>query len=298
MGSIPIDHHLNMIKRFTSISDLSFKDYIKIIKLSFFFERVRIGNSLLNKRVAIVFDSPSTRTRISTEIALKEMGANVVFLEEKNMQSINGERNKETCKVLSNYFDIIFLRTKSKKKMEDFKKYIKCILVNSLDRKEHPCQVFNDIFTCYKKNIYLKKKKIAWIGKKNNMFNSWAKASKIFDFKILTIMPKKDFKRVSSKRVKLEKSIKNVFKKSDVINTDTWLSIGEKKKRKYKKLRVRKKMFRFSKKNAVFLHCLPAYIGKEVDSKTIYSKKSLVFEQSLNKICTTKAIIHYLVGCA
>ncbi|UOQ33106.1 Ornithine carbamoyltransferase [Candidatus Vidania fulgoroideae] len=287
-----------MKKKFTSIGDLIFNDYIKIIKLSFFFERIGASNHLLNKRVAIIHDSPSTRTRISTEIALKEMGANVVYLEERNLQSINGERNKETCKVLSNYFDLIFLRTKSKKKMNDFKKYTKCILINSLDKKEHPCQIVNDIFTCYKRNIFLKKKSVAWIGRKNNMFNSWLKASKIFDFKLLTIMPKKDYRKISSKRVKLKKKLKSVFKKSDIINTDSWISIGEKKKKKYKYLKVRSKMFKFAKKNTVFLHCLPAYIGKEVDSKSIYSKRSLVFEQAKNKICTTKAIAYYLVGCA
>lgn len=289
------------MKRFTSIKNFKFKDYIKIIKLSFFFERKPISNCLLNKRIAIIHDSPSTRTRISTEIALKEMGANVIYINESNMQTVNGERDKETCKVLSNYFDVVFLRTKNQKKMENYKKYIDCLLINSLDSKEHPCQVLSDIFTCYKHNIFLKKKNVAWIGKKNNMFNSWYEASKIFKFNLLAYMLKKDFLKIKKNKYLFKiKNIKEIFKKSDVINTDTWISIGEKKKEKkeFKKLKVRKKMLN-SKKKFIFMHCLPAYIGKEVDSETIYSKNSVVFDQAYNKICTTKALLYYIfIGCA
>ncbi|MGX7583093.1 hypothetical protein ACWNX6_00455 [Candidatus Vidania fulgoroideorum] len=287
-------------KKFISIDSFNFKDYLKILKLSFFFDRVKITNFLLNKRVAIIFDSPSTRTRISTEIALKEMGANILFINEKDLQTTNGERNKENCKVLSKYFDLVLIRTKYKKKMDDYKKYITCALINSLDIKEHPCQVFNDIYTCYKENIFLENRNVGWIGRKNNMFNSWLKASKIFKFKLLVFMPKKEkkkIKKVYKKNIFFCKK-KYILEKSDILNTDTWKSIGDKNKKKFPKLKIRKKMFKKTKKNFRFMHCLPAYIGKEVDSGSIYHKKSLIFKQVLNKICTIKAILYYvLIGC-
>ncbi|MGX7585910.1 hypothetical protein ACWNYH_00435 [Candidatus Vidania fulgoroideorum] len=279
-------------KNFSCISDLRKLDLLIILKYSFFFEKRSRSNFLKNKRILLFFDSQSTRTRLSTELAINELGGKPILFFSSDSQLKKGERYKENCNVVSRFFDITAIRTGNMNLYSEFEKSNKGILINLLNPIEHPCQVISDIYTILKFKRTFKKVKIVWYGRKNNMWNSWNSASKLLKLS-LTIIDSKEskFKR---------KELKYIFNNSDVLMTDSWNIIGEKNNDKFYGITLSNNDI-MENKNIIFMHCLPAFIGLEVSEDILYSKSSVVFEQSFNKIASMKAIIYFLIkkiGCA
>ncbi|WP_458659035.1 ornithine carbamoyltransferase [Candidatus Vidania fulgoroideorum] len=268
---------MNLIK-FKNITKIN---HLNIIKYSFFFKKRRKFNPFLKKNIGIFFKLPSTRTKISFEIACKELGCNTIIIDEEKTQIKRGEDVKDTIKMLSIYLDLLIFRCKNNKEMEIYKKYINIPLINALTKNSHPTQIINDIFTIYEKKGNIKNKTILWIGKNNNVFKSLYEASKIFKFKI---------KKIHKYN---KKTIKNLYKNCDVIMTDTWVSMGEKKVKC--KLKIEKKYLKMANKNFIIMHCLPMYRNKEINEQILEMKNCIIWKQAKNKLFTSKAIIYFFL---
>ena len=260
------------------------------------------------KSIAMIFEKPSTRTRISFDIAAKQLGGSSIIL---NPDGIHyGKRNeslKDTARVLTEYVDIVMLRTSSHKNLEEFGKYLDIPIINGLSDTSHPCQIMADILTYEENNGLITGKTISWFGDgNNNMSNSLIEAAGKFNFNLKIGCPKKyaPSKKVLSwakkNKVKLLVTTKpyEAVKDSDCIMTDKWVSMNDKVNKKLKKkilkpYQVNKKLMSKAKSDAIFMHCLPVGRGEEVTNDIIDGKQSVVWRQALNRVHAQKSIIKW-----
>ena len=261
------------------------------------------------KSMAMIFEKPSTRTRMSFDIAVKQLGGSSIILNQDEIHYGKGDETiKDTAKVLSQYADIIMIRTASHKNVIEFRKYLEIPIINGLTNQGHPCQVMSDILTFEELKGDIKNKTIAWIGDGNNVSNSLIEAASKFDFYLKIGCPKKYYP--NSAIVKMAKKNKckllitddpiKAAKDSDCVMTDKWISMGDKvdknkKKRILKKYQVNKKIMKAAKSDAIFMHCLPASREEEVTSEVMDGKQSVVWLQAFNRIHAQKSIIEWCI---
>ena len=254
----------------------------------------------------MVFEKPSTRTRVSFELAIKELGGRSVILDEATTHLSRGESISDTAKVLSKYCNILMIRTTNHTKLLEYQKYSNLPIINGLSNLSHPCQILADIMAYNEKRGSIKNKKVVWLGDLNNVLYSWIEAANIFNFSLNICFPKliKVPKEINEKiklyhkNVKANHDIKLACKNSDCIVTDTWFSMGKKTTQKliraFKPYQVNKKVMAMAKKNAVFMHCLPATRGNEVTADVIdCNTSSLVWSEAENRLHIQKAILEW-----
>ena len=306
------------MKHFINLKDVSSKDLRKIIvdaknrkrlrkKLSTL--EVDKGSPLKGKILIQMFEKPSSRTRISFYLAIKQLGGGTLTLRSNELHlGQGGESITDTAKVLSTYGDGFMLRTDSEKKMEDFKKYLSIPIINGLSPLSHPTQVLSDIFTVEEiKKKPISKLNICWIGDSNNVLNSLIAASVKFSFKLSIGCPKKfepakevrNWVKKNNKKIYIYNDPKKAVSGADVIFSDKVISLNDKvnKKKKiyaFKNFKIDKKLTRLAKKNFIFLHCLPR--GNEVSEDIFLSKNSHVWQQALNRVHVQKSILLYCFG--
>ena len=254
------------------------------------------------KILAMIFEKPSTRTRVSFEIGMKQMNGEVVILDQNDTQLGRGESIKDTIKVLSNYVDIIMYRGSSNQRLSEIVKNSTVPIINGLTDLSHPCQIMADLMTLEEKFDSLNKLKICWVGDGNNVCNSWIHACKHFRFKLNIATPinfrpkKKELKKVTNCENKIEifNNPTNAVSGADVIITDTWFSMGLEDKNNlcdFEGYQINKSLMNHAKSNAFFLHCLPAHRGQEVTDEVIDGSHSLVREEAKNRLFVQKAIL-------
>ena len=258
------------------------------------------------KSMVMIFEKPSTRTRISFDIAVKQLGGSSIFLNPEGIHYGKGDETlKDTAKVLSEYADIIMLRTSSHKNLEEFGKYLNIPIINGLSDQSHPCQVLTDLFSFEEAKGSISGKSVAWLGDgNNNMSNSLIEAAGKFDFKLKIGCPNKykPNKKIMTwaKKNKVNILVTNnpaeAVKDVDCVMTDKWVSMNDKvnkkaKKKSLKKYQVNKKLMNLAKSSALFMHCLPR--GQEVTDEVIYGKQSIVWTQALNRVHVQKSIINW-----
>ena len=306
------------MKHFINLKDISPKDLRKIIvdaknrkrlrkKLSTL--EVDKGSPLKGKILIQMFEKPSSRTRVSFYLAIKQLGGGTLTLRSNELHlGQGGESITDTAKVLSTYGDGFMLRTDSEKKMEDFKKYLSIPIINGLSPLSHPTQVLSDIFTVEEiKKKPISKLNICWIGDSNNVLNSLIAASVKFSFKLSIGCPKKfepgkevkNWVKKNNKKIYIYNDPKKAVSGADVIFSDKVISLNDKvnKKKKiyaFKNFKIDKKLVRLAKKNYIFLHCLPR--GNEVSDDVFLSKNSYVWQQALNRVHVQKSILLYCFG--
>jgi len=306
------------MKHFINLKDVSSKDLRKIIvdakkrkrlrkKLSTL--EVDKGSPLKGKILIQMFEKPSSRTRISFYLAIKQLGGGTLTLRSNELHlGQGGESITDTAKVLSTYGDGFMLRTDSEKKMEDFKKYLSIPIINGLSPLSHPTQVLSDIFTVEEiKKKPISKLNICWIGDSNNVLNSLIAASVKFSFKLSIGCPKKfepgkevkNWVKKNNKKIYIYNDPKKAVSGADVIFSDKVISLNDKvnKKKKiyaFKNFKIDKKLVRLAKKDYIFLHCLPR--GNEVSEDVFLSKNSYVWQQALNRVHVQKSILLYCFG--
>ena len=306
------------MKHFINLKDISSKDLRKIIvdaknrkrlrkKLSTL--EVDKGSPLKGKILIQMFEKPSSRTRISFYLAIKQLGGGTLTLRSNELHlGQGGESITDTAKVLSTYGDGFMLRTDSEKKMEDFKKYLSIPIINGLSPLSHPTQVLSDIFTVEEiKKKPISKLNICWIGDSNNVLNSLIAASVKFSFKLSIGCPKKfepgkevkNWVKKNNKKIYIYNDPKKAVFGADVIFSDKVISLNDKvnKKKKihaFKNFKIDKKLVRLAKKDYIFLHCLPR--GNEVSEDVFLSKNSYVWQQALNRVHVQKSILLYCFG--
>ena len=306
------------MKHFINLKDISPKDLRKIItdakkrkslrkKLSTL--EVDKGAPLKGKILIQMFEKASSRTRISFYLAIKQLGGGTLTLRSNELHlGQGGESIADTAKILSTYGDGFMLRTDSDKKIEDFKRHLSIPIINGLSPSSHPTQVLSDIFTVeeiMKKPIA--KLNICWIGDSNNVLNSLIVASVKFSFKLSIGCPKKfepsneimNWVKKNNNKIYIYNDPKNAVFDADVIFSDKVISLNDKvnKKKKiqsFKKFKIDKKLMSNTKKNCIFLHCLPR--GNEVSEDVFLAKNSHVWQQALNRVHVQKSILLYCFG--
>ena len=305
------------MKHFINLKDIPAKDLRKIItdakkrkklrkKLSTL--EVDKGAPLKGKMLVQMFEKPSSRTRISFYLAIKQLGGGTLTLRSNELHlGLGGESIADTAKILSTYGDGFMLRTDSDKKVEDFKKYLTIPIINGLSPSSHPTQVLSDVFTVEEiKKKPISKLKICWIGDSNNVLDSLIAASVKFSFRLNIGCPKKyepkkkikDWVKKNNKKIYIYNNPKKAVEGADVIFSDKVISLNDKvnKKKKlkdFKNFKISKNLMKLCPK-AIFLHCLPR--GSEVEENVFRSKQSKVWQQAINRVHVQKSILLYCFG--
>ena len=305
------------MKNFINIKDILTKDLKKIIsdakkrkskrkKLNYLEPDKDIP--LKGRFLIQMFEKSSTRTRLSFYLAIRQLGGGALNLRKDELHfGEGGESIYDTAKILSNYGDIFMFRTDSDKKLQEFKKYINIPIINGLSPSSHPTQILSDIFTIEeitKKSI--KNLNICWIGDSNNVLNSLIEASVKFSFNLKIGCPKKyepnksliNWAKKNKSKIKIFNDPKKAISNSEVVFADKFIGIYDKKNKKkkikdFKNFQVNSKLMSYTKKNAIFLHCLPASRGQEVSAEVIDGKQSKVWQQALNRLHVQKSILLY-----
>ena len=258
--------------------------------------------------IAMIFEKPSTRTRMSFAIAAKQLGGSSIILNPDEIHYGKGDETlKDTAKVLTEYVDIVMLRTSSHKNLEEFGKHLDIPIINGLSDKSHPCQIMSDILTYEESNGLITGKTISWLGDgDNNMSNSLIEAAGKFKFNLKIGCPKKyapgkkilGWAKKNKVNLLITQKPDEAVKNSDCVMTDKWVSMNDKVNKKTKKkvlkpFQVNKKLMKKANSNAIFMHCLPVGRGEEVTDEVIDGKQSVVWRQALNRVHAQKSIIKW-----
>jgi ornithine carbamoyltransferase len=287
------------MKNLLSLKNLKKEDIEKIFELTKELKGKRTKD-LFEKNLVLYFEKPSTRTVVSFYIAMVQLGGDAIYLTPREMQIGRGETIADTAKVLSSYADGIVARVFKHKTIEELAHHTKIPVINGLSDMYHPCQVLADLYTVLEKKKTLDLN-YAWIGDGNNVCNSWINAAKILNLKLNIATPKNyEPKERKAKEIKLTHNPEIAVKDSDIIITDTWISMGEEKEEKkrlkaFKKFQVNSKLLKSAKPDYLFMHCLPAHRGFEVTSEVIDGKHSIVFDEAENRLHVQKAILYLLM---
>ena len=292
-----------MKKDFLSVSDFNKKEILEILKETKRLKKRRFNQRLKNKDIALIFQKPSTRTRVSFEVGINQLGGNAIVLNWNDLQLGRGETVEDTTKVLERYCDMIIARVYSHKDLIKMSDIAKIPILNSLSDLEHPCQIISDLFTIYEHFGSLNKLKVAYIGDGNNVCNSLILGCAITGVGISIATPRGY--EPDSEIVKKAKRIGNIClvndpyiaaKDSNVLYTDAWISMGQEKE-KWERLKIfrpyqlNRKLLEVADENAVVMHCLPAHRGFEITDEVMDGEHSIIFTQAENRLHAQKAIL-------
>ncbi len=275
-------------------------------------EEMRTGaykkKPLAGKTLAMIFMKSSTRTRVSFEVGMSQLGGHALFLSPRDVQLGRGEPVADTARVLSRYVDGIMIRTYAHTDVVELAKYADVPVINGLTDLVHPCQVLADILTIRQAFGTHHGKRVAWIGDGNNMANSWINAARVLGIELVLACPESyspnaEFlaKATANGNVKLVRDPAEAADGADVINTDVWASMGQEeeqaiREKAFNNFTVDAKLMKRAKKDAIFLHCLPAHRGEEVSADVIDGPQSRVWEEAENRLHIQKAIMAALMG--
>jgi ornithine carbamoyltransferase len=294
---------------------LQFKDFARE-EYEYLFERTRWVKDMFKRYVpyqplrdrtlAMVFEKHSTRTRVSFEAGMHQLGGTVITLMTRDTQMGRGEPIEDVARVISRMVDIIMIRTFEQAIIERFSEHSRVPVVNGLTNEYHPCQILGDIYTYLEHRGSIRGKTVAWIGDSNNVCNTWLQAAEVFDFNVhvstppgYEVEPERAGLYGTDHYEEFEDPMK-AAKGADLITTDVWTSMGDEaesaaRKRDFEAWQVDKPMMRAAKKDALFMHCLPAHRGEEVAADVIDGGQSVVWDEAENRLHVQKALMEYLL---
>ncbi|WP_448871364.1 ornithine carbamoyltransferase [Desulfobulbus propionicus] len=266
---------------------------------------------LAGHTVCLLFEKPSTRTRVSFESAMYGLGGQVIFMSAKESQLGRGEPLKDTARVLSRYVDAIVVRTFGQEVVEELARYATVPVINALTDLHHPCQVLSDLMTVLEQKGSLEKPKVTWIGDGNNMANSWIEAASVFGFPLSLACPE----GFTPNQVILDKAMARnpgaihlcqdpatAIQDADVVNVDVWASMGQEAEQEqrlgvFRNYQLDAALLARADKEAIVMHCLPAHRGEEVTEEVLEGPHSVIFDQAENKMHIHAAILeHFILG--
>jgi ornithine carbamoyltransferase len=276
-------------------------------------ERRRAGipdRILEGKTLGLIFDKPSTRTRVSFEAAMIQLGGTSLFLNVKETQLIRNEPIEDTARVLSRYLDCLVIRTYSQALLEELAESASIPVINGLTDLYHPCQVLSDLMTVLERKGRLDGVRIAWIGDGNNVCHSWLNAAAILKLDLVLACPEgyrpkaeilQAALRDTPGGIQIHSDPREAVRDADVIYTDVWSSMGQEsesvaRKEVFKPFQVNRALVDLAKKDAIVMHCLPAHRGEEVTADVLKGPSSVVWDQAENKLHMHKAILEKLIG--
>ena len=258
---------------------------------------------LANHMVALIFEKPSTRTRVSFDVGVRQLGGQTMVLSGADMQLGHGETIADTARVLSRYVDLIMIRTFEEATLLEMAEYASVPVINGLTNRTHPCQIMADIMTFEEHNGPIKGKKVVWSGDGNNVFASFAHAAKQFDFDLVftgpeTLDPEPALDGLYTKVRDPHEAVDG----ADLVVTDTWVSMHDPqsaRERRHNQLRgyqVNDALMAKAKDDALFMHCLPAHRDDEATSSVMDGPNSVIFDEAENRLHAQKAIMRYCLG--
>jgi len=297
-----------MINHFIDISDLKKNELESIIS---FAKRIKnnpnkYNNLLQNKSLGMIFEKQSNRTRLSFDIGMKKVGGNVIELDKKGIGFGKRESDSDIINVLSQYIDCLVIRNNDHLKIKELSRLNILPIINGLSNYSHPCQILSDIFTIEEILGPIYKQTITWVGDINNVLLSLLQASHIFRFKLKIASPKplllknrSLINKFKSTNISFCSDPLEAVKGTDCVMTDVWVSMGEKKSLKKKKIfknfQVNENLMQHTHKKTIFMHCLPAHRNEEVVDSIIDSKKSVVWQQAQNRMYVQQSILNYCI---
>ena len=257
---------------------------------------------LAGKALAMIFEKPSTRTRVSFQVAIRQLGGEAVLLGDQDTHLGRGETIADTARVLSRFVDAIMIRTDHPQKLDELATFATVPVVNGLTNRTHPCQVMADIMTVEQHRGVIGGKTVAWCGDGNNVLNSWLHAAARFGFRIQVACPEGyqpdravvDWARGNGADVELGTDARAAVENADVVVTDTWVSMGQEGHNTHDVFRpyqVNGSLMERANEGALFMHCLPAYRGKEVTDGVIDGPQSVVWDEAENRLHAQKGIL-------
>ncbi len=263
---------------------------------------------LAGKILAMVFDKPSTRTRVSFDVGMRHLGGETIVLSSADTRIARGESIADTARVLSRYVDAIMIRTTTHERLLELAQYASIPVINALTDDTHPCQLMADVMTFEEHAGPIKNKKIAWTGDGNNVLNSFMHASAKFDFELAIATPPGrqpdgrfvDWGRQNGARINICDNAEMAVSNSDCVVTDTWVSMGEEDRAEghntFMPYQVNANLMSKANSDAVFMHCLPAHRGEEVTDEVMDGPQSIVFDEAENRLHVQKAILAWCMA--
>ena len=288
-----------MSKHFLDLNYLSLQDIERVLDTSMRLKKEdRISNILRGKYLGLIFEKSSTRTRVSFEVAMNQLGGRASFLSINDLQLGRGEPIEDTSKVLSSMVDGLVLRTTEHQTQLSFAEYSNVPVINGLSNKSHPCQILADIMTFYEQKGSIEGKKVAWCGDYNNVCYSYAQAAEIFGFELWIACPKefRPKEEVNLNNINFTDSVSEAVKESDLITTDVWVSMGDEKETSEREklfldYQVNENVLDQARRDVVFLHCLPAIRGQEISQNLLDDSRSRVWQQAENRLHAQKGLL-------
>ncbi|MDG1170744.1 MAG: ornithine carbamoyltransferase [Sulfitobacter sp.] len=258
---------------------------------------------LKDHMVALIFEKPSTRTRVSFDVGVRQMGGQTMVLSGADMQLGHGETIADTARVLSRYVDLIMIRTFEEQTLLDMAEYATVPVINGLTNSSHPCQIMADVMTFEEHNGPIQGKKVVWSGDGNNVFASFAHAAQQFDFDLtFTGPPTLDPEPALQGLYTIERDPNVAVQGADLVVTDTWVSMHDPqsaRERRHNQLRgyqVNEALMAKAKQDALFMHCLPAHREDEATSAVMDGPHSVIFDEAENRLHAQKAIMRHCLG--
>ena len=294
-------------KHFLNFEDFSRQDLRKIIDRAIEIKSKSETSNLFDKKtLGLIFQKPSTRTRVSFEVAMNKLGGNTIFLSSSELQMSRGEPIADTSKVLSSMVDAVVIRNDSHEELKLFSENSSVPVINGLTDLFHPCQILADLMTFKEKNEGEILSKVCWIGDGNNVCNSYIEAASIFDFEISIFCPKgcEPYQPLLNKAkdfITLASSKKEALEKAQIVTTDVWTSMNNetsaKERRKtFKNFFVEEEDMDLADDNAIFLHCLPAHRGEEISFTMLEHPQSVVWDQAENRLHAQQSLLEFLLA--
>jgi len=298
------------IKHFLQFKDLSLAEFEHI------FERTRLikqrfktyqpYHPLADRTLVMIFEKNSTRTRLSFEAGMQQLGGNAIYLNTRDSQLGRGEPVEDAAQVISRMSDLVMIRTFEQEIIERFAASSRVPVINGLTNEYHPCQILADIYTYIEQRGSIKNKTVAWIGDSNNVCNTWLQAAEVFDFNVHVSTP--PGYEVEPERAGLfgENHYEefpnpmDAARNADLVTTDVWISMGferenDARRKAFADWIVDAEMMAVAKPDALFMHCLPAHRGEEVDAAVIDGPQSVVWDEAENRLHVQKALMEYLL---
>lgn len=274
-------------------------------------ERLKAGERerpLDGKVLAMIFDKPSTRTRVSFDVGMRQLGGETIMLTGTEMQLGRSETIADTAKVLSRYVDAIMIRTTAHERLLELAENATIPVINGLTDDTHPCQIMADVLTFEEHRGPVKDKLFAWTGDGNNVLHSLIEASARMDFRLNIAVPSGsepmaqyvDWAKANGGRVAFQKTAEAAVEGADCVVTDTWVSMGQEHRARgdnvFRPYQVNEELMKKAKPDALFMHCLPAHRGEEVTDEVIDGPHSVVFDEAENRLHAQKAVIAWCLG--
>jgi len=301
---------MSLMKHFLQFRDFRAEEYAYLFdrarEIKKRFKNYEKYTPLVDRTLAMIFEKASTRTRVSFEAGMYQMGGSVVNLTSTDSQLGRAEPIEDTARVISRMVDIVMIRTYEQAKLEAFAANSRVPVINGLTNEYHPCQILADVFTCIEQRGPIEGKTVAWVGDGNNMAATWLQAADILGFTLHVSTPNGYEVDAASAGVSRPDCFKifrdpiDACRNADVVTTDVWTSMGyeaesAERMKAFADWRVDREMMAAAHPDALFMHCLPAHRGEEVEAEVIDGPQSVVWDEAENRLHAQKALMEYLV---